>query len=254
MMLGMGLWPGSVASPRLDPARLFAGSESGFALDLARDTLSTMTPGTGVSSITTFVKGMTFAQATSTKRPTYQLDGQLPYLQFDGVDDGMSMAGFSMGATDAVTVVAAIRRSQSANLEDVIGLTTNPGNAGAFVLASTYDAASNTAGFSSRGSGSVSAARAGSTAQGTPVILTGQADISLDRSLIRRNGAEIQPNAGDQGTGNWAAGDLFLGARGDTSRFFNGRIYALLLINRILTTEELVFAEAWAASRCGVTL
>lgn len=250
-----------VLRPRgFNPATLFAsGAELGFVLDLASDALSTRTPGTGVQTITTAVKGRTFSQGTTTARPTYQLDGSLPYLQFDGVDDWMSIASLSFGATDAVTVIAAMRRGQNVNVEDVFGIGINPqGGAypGAFCLASTVDAGTDNAGFTSQGNpgGAASFARAASTSVATNYVVAGIADISADTCIARRNGVQIQSTVTDQGSGNWGVYDAYLGARGGTSRFFNGRLYALIVINRVLTAGELAGAEAWAASKCGVTL
>ena len=186
---------------RFNPASLFGSGETGFVLDLDADALSTRTPGTGVQTITTAIKGVTFSQATTTRQPTYQLDGARPYLQFDGVDDWMSLASLDMGGSDAVTVIAGMRRGQNVNAEEVFGITTTPTAAnGSFVLAATSDAASDSVGFASKGDGTNALARAGS------------------------------------------------------SRFFNGRLYALIVINRVLTAGELAGAEAWAASKCGITL
>lgn len=248
--------PFVLRSRGFNPATLFAsGAELGFVLDLASDALSTRTPGTGVQTITTAVKGRTFSQGTAGSRPTYQLDGSLPYLQFDGTDDWMSTVSLSLGATDAVTVVAAMRRGQNVNLEDIFGITTTPTAAnGSFVLAATSDASTDNMGFSSKGDGANALARAGSSSVGVNYVLTGVGDISADTCLIRRNGSQIGTSANDQGAGNWTAADAYLGARAGSSRFFNGRLYALIVVNRILTAGELAGAEAWAASKCGITL
>lgn len=251
---------GGSPPPAFDPASLFSGSDGGFVLDLARDTLSTTTPGVDVSSITTFVRSIEFFRGGSGRTPKYQLDGSLPYLQFDGVDDWMATSGgLLLGATDAVTVIAAMRRGQNVNVEDVFGIGVNPqGGAypGAFCLASTVDAGTDNAGFTSQGNpgGAPSFARAASTSVATNYVVTGIADISADTCIARRNGVQIQSTATDQGSGNWGVYDAYLGARGGTSRFFNGRLYALIVINRVLTAGELASAEAWAASKCGVTL
>jgi hypothetical protein len=262
MMLGLGITLGAAAfrgagggspPPAFDPASLFSAGEAGFVLDPTRDTLSTTTPGAGVSSITTFVRSVTFNRGGGGLTPTYQLDGSLPYLQFDGVDD--YMLGSAASAGDAVTVVAAMRREQNAVVEDVLGITSNPtGNNGTFALAATADAASDNIGFNSKGTGANALARAGSSSVGVNYVVTGIGDISADTCLIRRNGVQLGTNANDQGTGDYNGGTVFLGSRGGTSRFFKGRLYAMIVIYRSLTAGELANAEAWAAGKCGITL
>jgi hypothetical protein len=56
----------------------------------------------------------------------------------------------------------------------------------------------------------------------------------------------------DQGTGQYGTYPLFLGARGGTTRYLNGALYALVAFNRLLTDEELRLLEDWVAARCGV--
>ena len=194
---------------------------------------------------------------TGANQPILRQDGAVKYLDFDGSNDWLeSRYLVDIGTTDAVTVIAGIMRDQNVNAEDVIGWKNNPANTSTFVLAPTFDAASDTAGFASRGAGTSSGARAAATSIGTKYVLTGIGDISTDLTEIRRNGAVIQSRTDvDQGTGNYTNNQrLYLGSRGGSSRFFNGRVYALVLINRVLSGTELANAEAWVASPTGVTL
>ena len=73
-------------------------------------------------------------------------------------------------------------------------------------------------------------------------------------AIIRRNGVQMQLTSTDQGSGGYVTNAAYLGARGGTTRFFNGRLYALLVVNRVLTGTELTNAEAWVASKCGITI
>lgn len=85
-------------------------------------------------------------------------------------------------------------------------------------------------------------------------MLTGIGDISLDTAVVRRNGVQLGSSATDQGAGAYQNAVAYLGSRGGSSRFFNGRVYALLLINRVLSGTELANAEAWVASKTGITI
>lgn len=248
------------------PALLFDGSVKGLWIDpqdrstLFQDTAGA-TPVTDLGQSIARIndksgQGNHFTQGTALSRPQYNWDDQQQeYLYFDGVNDWLSAAAYNWGV-DAVTVVAAFTRRQSAVTEELLGISTTPTSAnGSFVLAPTSDTASNNAGFASKGTGTNALARAGSTLVGsTPYVFTGIGDISADTCLIRRNGLQIGTSANDQGTGNYGNYPMYLGSRGGASRFYRGELYALFAIGRVLTAPELVYAERWAASKCGVTL
>jgi len=196
-----------------------------------------------------------FEQFTATKRPILRHDGVVKYLDFDGVDDWMQAQSFYDLNSGAVTVIVGLMRDQNTNMEDVLGWGSNPADVNRWRMCATFDASTNNAAFASRGSTGDAGARAADTLVGTKYVLTGLGDISADTSIIRRNGVEILASAADQGTGNYAnAQPVFLGARGGTARFFNGRVYALMYINRVLAGDELANAEAWVASKTGVTI
>lgn len=243
---------------------LFANGEQGIIIDpyrigsLSQDSAGS-TPVTAAGQSVGLARDMSgrgnnASQATALARPVYQVASGRAYLAFDGVDDFLSSASVTW-ATDEVTVIAAMWRNQNTNTEDLIGFGSNPTvNNGTWVLAATPDAASNNIGMASKGAGSNALARAGSSTTGTAWVVTGQAKISTDTCLIRRNGAQQQAVATDQGAGIYAAGVLNIGRRSTGFRPFNGRLYGLFAINRLLTSGELAQVEAWAASRAGITI
>lgn len=247
------------------PALIFAGGYKGIVLD--PEVLSSMSQDTaGATPVTAAGQSVGRildrsgnalhpVQATAAAKPTYQVDGSTrPYLSFDGVDDWMGTTSVTWG-TDEVTVIAAVTRLQDAVLADLLGLSTTPGTVGGnFVLASTSDAATTNAGFASSGDTGNALARAASTPINSQIVLTGMGRIGNDTALIRRNGVQIQSVTTDQGAGLYNAAPLYIGARGGASRFFQGRIYGLLAINRLLNPTELALAERWMAAKCGVTL
>lgn len=256
--------------PAFDPATLFGAGEKGIVIDLHTATMinGTFNPvvvGEGVErlypQVYNYSTSLAFRQTTTSARPVLQQSGAVRWLSFDGTNDWMSTiagTGFNnidTGGSDAVTLIAGLRRGQSANMEDVFGLSSNPpGTAGTYRLCPTFDAASDNAAFASRGDGSDAGARAGSTLVSTDYVLTGVGDISSDTTVVRRNGVQLGSSATDQGAGTYQNNVAYLGSRGGTSRFFNGRLYAILMINRVLTAVELSNAEAWVASKCGITI
>ena len=263
LAIGLALSGAALRGPAWSPAALFRGGANGFWLDPGRiagvwqDAAGTV-PATAAGQPVGLIgdlsgTGHDFAQGTSAARPTLQQDaGGRHYLQFDGVDDWLSTPSFPRGS-DAVTIIAALARNQSVNLEDLAGQSANPpGNAGTWVLAATYDASSNTVGFASRGSGGSAPGRASTTLPGSRVVITGQGKVGTDTAIIRRNGVQVGSSSVDQGSGEFGSYPVFIGARGGSMRFFNGALYGLLAINRLLTAEELILAEGWAAARGGV--
>lgn len=262
---------GASAPPAFNIADLFTAGSYGMYMSVT-DNVMLDAAGTSASideavyeayfnyAIGSGVSGSTaqFWQAIDANRPILRQDGALRYLDFDGTTEAglTSRSLVDIGTTDAVTVIAGIMRDQNVNAEDVIGWSNNPANTSTFVLASTFDAASDNAGFASRGSGASSGARAGGTSIGTKYVLTGIGDVSTDLAEIRRNGVVLQSRTNvDQGTGNYNAKQtIYLGSRGGSSRWFTGRVYALVLINRVLSGTELANAEAWVASKTGVTI
>lgn len=207
--------------------------------------------GSGVAGSTA-----SFRQITTANQPVLKQDGSVRYLDFDGVNDGLvSRSTVDIGTTDAITVIAGILRDQNVNMEDIVGWGSNPADVNKFRLCATFDASTNNAAFASRGSTGDAGARAADTLTNTKYVLTGLGDISADTSIIRRNGVQMAASATDQGTGNYTANqNLHLGSRGGSSRYFNGRLYALVVINRVLSGAELANAEAWVASKTGITI
>lgn len=238
-------------------AAFFAGTP-GVAFDLTdmgtlyqdsgRTTLVSAT-GQPIGSATDLSgNGKHATQATTAQKPAYQ-----GYASLDGVDDGLVTPALALSGTDAITVVASIRKSSDAATGIVLELTGNSGINAAFALFAPVGAAA-TFGWRSRGTADSLATSPASYAAPTTVVLTGSGDISADTCALRVNGAQAVAQANDQGTGNYAADVLFIGRRNGASSPFNGRLYRILVIGRALTADEISRAERWCAQPAGVTL
>ena len=59
---------------------------------------------------------------------------------------------------------------------------------------------------------------------------------------------------GDQGTGNYGNYPLYIGRRGGAALPFNGHIYGLIGIGKLVSDNEIVNIEKELAKRVGVTL
>jgi hypothetical protein len=85
--------------------------------------------------------------------------------------------------------------------------------------------------------------------------LSGQGDVASDVATVRVNGTVRETVTTDQGTGNYLAYPLYIGARAGTSLFFSGHLYGLIArFGPNLDTGKISSTETWVASRTGITI
>lgn len=263
--------PPPVDSPPLDPpppapwtpASLFASGVQGAWYDpsdiatLFQDTAATA-PVTATGQAVAVMQdksglGRHLTQPTLAKRPTYQTDGTLHWLNFDGVDDFLSVASFDLSATDKVTIFAGIYTASDAS-GLYLELSTNANSfTGTFwagrVAASTFSAfARGTAGVSAN----QLARSAAAFAPPSKNVVTNSHDIAGNLSQVRVDGANGGvAGTGNKGTGNFSNRSLFLGMRGGASLPFQGRVYGLVLHGTLSTAAEISYAETYLAMKAG---
>jgi hypothetical protein len=220
------------------PLILFSASEPGVWYDpsdittLFQDTAGT-TPVTETGQAVARIndksgRGNHATQATLDNRPTYQVDSNgLPYLSFDGVNDGLATSTITPG-TDKTQIFAGVRKftgtgtivelsaaiSSNAGIAfeaNTTGEIASTGPVGARSFAAWTNVQPSTSVFS------VCADRAGATAV-------------AEWPAIRRNGVQVSAtytlNGGS--VGNFGAFPLYVGRRGGTTQPFNGRLYGLV--------------------------
>jgi hypothetical protein len=222
--------------------------------------------GDGVSGL--FIWGFDLrptSQATGLIGPTYQrvaaatvydTAGFLPYLAFDGLSWSMSTNSIDFSAGDKVTAWAGVRKLSDAQRGNIIelGNLETPTN-GSFFLNGPLIGATPRYSFASAGTASQNATYT-NAAVAAPVtnVLTGIGDISGDSAILRVNGAQAASNTGDQGTGNYGNYSMFIGARADTSLFFNGWMYSLTVRGAQSSASEISAMESWVAGKTGVSI
>jgi hypothetical protein len=187
----------------------------------------------------------------------YDTNGFLPFLVFDGSDDGMSTSAIDFSGTDKMTVVSGWRRLANGGipLELSSAVGSNPGSFYVF----SGDRSNATGAIwtvSSRGTATDSANQAVETAANynAPLtnLVTGLFDISGDLTILRINGTQVGTATGDQGSGNFGSTyPLFIGARNNASLRFNGRLYSLIIRGAASSASEIDATEAWVNARTG---
>lgn len=183
---------------------------------------------------------------TSAARPVVATGGT--GLEFNGTNQCMSTPEIDFTGTDEITIIAAIRRDLSGTDRLLIELGTSNSQTGKFYLAAPEGAIEYAS--LSVGTATVSAnQRAEAHVSGTPStnIITATHQISSDLSKIWVDGVPGTNAVGDKGVGNFRSDRLYIGSRATTSLFFDGRLGGLLIIDRILTAEELTRAEDYFA-------
>tara|TARA_R110000868_G_scaffold4418_4_gene27728 strand:- start:2905 stop:4302 length:1398 start_codon:yes stop_codon:yes gene_type:complete len=209
------------------------------------------------------IPGHHATQATAAKRPTYQTDGTLHWLAFDGVDDAMATPSINFTATDKMSVFTGLRK-----LSDAVGYglvcelstatgTSLPGSFGWFAP-------------SAGGTGSyytIVAQSSGSSfdmfTYAAPItnVFTLQLDFGgatrLAALKARVDGAIPVIYGGSDaapGVGNFGNYPLYIGARAGTSLYFNGNLYGLTVRGASSVAAEVAEAEAITAELAGITL
>jgi hypothetical protein len=174
-----------------------------------------------------------------------------PYLAFDGTDDSFSTSSIDFSGTDEMTVFAGVTKLSDATFVPVVELTSNSDSTnGSFGLFTPFNTATADIGWQARGTTLRDAVATG-VASPITSVMTGTADISAPNVVLRRNGAQADTDTGSLGTGNFANAAMFIGSRGGSSRYLNGRLYSLAVLGRTATAAEITAMEAWVNGKTG---
>ena len=198
-----------------------------------------------------------FATSSAT-RPILQRNATTGayYLVFDGADDFLRTNNIDFAMTDKVSLFAGVRKLAD-SIQIVAELSANVGsNVGSFYLVAGIDIG--VTGYTSTGRGT--SAGAGLAARNftylapDTAVLSAKHDISGNLSSMRRNGVVGIDGTGSKGAGNFGNYPLYIGRRGGTLLPFNGHIYSLIGIGRLVTNAETTALEKLIAKNTGVTL
>lgn len=253
LRLGMGLSKPARTSggaPAFTPASLFTGTDEGFWApvttarlwqDTARTTPVT-TSGDPIASwqLTTRTGVIYATQSNTSLRPTYNVDGNgRGRIQFGSGSFLATPTITPPGDVCQVFLTHSIVTSDTRCLVEMSN--TSDSNAGSFFL---YQLFGNTR-FRTRGTNS-SESLSGTPTPPTQEYLTCLGNIGGDSGILRRNGTQVASDTADQGTGNYLAYPIFIGARGNGSLGTDGAFYGLIVrFGPALTAGQITDTEAW---------
>ena len=244
--------------------KLFSNNEQGFFYD--PNDLSTMyqdaagaIPVTDVGQPVGLIRDKSGRnnhafQTNSASRPILRKNAVTGanYLEFDGSDDFLQSNNIDFTATDKVSLFTGVRRLSDAGVSIIAEFSTNSVlNTNSFYLVALSNSALQ---FNSRGSGNSATTSSQRFPAPAPVVISSVGDISGKVSKIRANSGGYAVNVGDQGTGNYGNYPLYIGRRGGAALPFNGHIYGLIGIGKLVSDNEIVNIEKELAKRVGVTL
>jgi len=195
--------------------------------------------------------------ATTYQRVTTATDyadiGLPRYLEFDGVDDAMATQSVDFTGTDEVTLVAGQYKASDATTGILIEAGPDSGtNGGTFGILAPSSSGGNSYRLQSRGTGVAIAGTGTFAAAPDLAVISGLADISANIATLRRNATVVGVSSTNQGSGNYTARSLYIGARTGTSLEFNGRIHQLIIRGATTAGALLDQTEAYVARKTGV--
>lgn len=253
--LGDGWWTCSVT-------RVADGSGSTnilcYLVPLGTSAMSASYTGDGVSGIyvtqadTQLVSPTNRYQRVNT--PTsYDSVGFPKYLSFNGSNQSMSSPVIDFSALNKMTVAAGV---QAVNLAPAaIGMILNHSATGYNAFSLQAPNAPNAVAMVWTGDSGSAGSAIGGLASPLTATITATVDLAAPAGRMRLNGAYGPLSTAPTGGGTFKAGALFIGAMtGAGQRFFNGRIYSII-VRGAETAEPLLLAvENEVAQKTGVTL
>ena len=194
-------------------------------------------------------------QTTSASRPILRKNAVTGanYLEFDGSDDFLKTNAIDFTATDKVSLFAGVRKLSTVEGMVLELSSTGATNNGVFYLASPAGPSfPNQVLFFNKGT-IYSSAQNPDLPPPRDVVVSAKGDITNDTTLLRTNGLQFS-SASNLGTGNYGNYPLYIGRRGGTSIPFNGHIYSLIGVGKLVSDNETIAIEKELAKRIGVTL
>ena len=194
-------------------------------------------------------------QTTSASRPILRQNAITGayYLEFDGSDDFLQTSSINFTATDKVSLFAGVRKLSDAVTAIVCELSANlNNNVGCFYLAAPPGINVQRFGLVVKGN-TLGNVESGTLPAPISATLSTRIDLSSNKTNLRTNGV-LTTNTSNFNGGNFGNHPLYVGRRGGASLPFNGHIYGLIGIGKLVSDNETTAIEKELAKRLGVTI
>lgn len=171
------------------------------------------------------------------------------YLRFDGAATAMQTNAINFTGTDKMTVVAGVQWN---NFGDTTGhMVVNHNSTGfkSFFMIAPSTTANAIASSISGSSAYISRTETGLSAGAYTAVLTQAGSLTPASLELRRNSLAVGGVSGSTGGGSFANTPLFIGSQsGGATRFFNGRLYGLIVRGAQTPLSQIETTEAWMAA------
>ena len=178
------------------------------------------------------------------------------YLEFDGSDDSLQTNNINFTATNNVSLFAGVRKLRDASTAVLCELSDNSTNInGTFAL---FAPTTPNALYQFRSKGTLATVFAMSPANTYPAphtaVLTGLGSTALNLAVLRLDGVQLASRSTAQGVHVYGNYPLYIGRRAGTSLPFNGHLYSLIGVGKLVSEDEVVAIEKELAKQAGVAL
>ena len=194
-------------------------------------------------------------QANASARPIYQTDGTLHWLAFNGISHSISTPTINFSATNELSILTALQPLSTGGVDMVLEMSpTADTNTGAIALLAPANSIPIRI-YSKGNSGSGVNLLGGMYAAPNTHQVTSLSKISPPILTLRADGgANVISSTSTQGSGNYGNWPLYIGSRNNSSLFFQGNIYGLVVRNALTSGALLTGAETAMAAKAGLTV
>lgn len=203
------------------------------------------------------IQGNHATQTTSTSRPTYQTDGTLHWLTFDGVDDWLVTPTITPGANIAQVMNGMRVTGTGLGIVAELGNDTTSGDIRTYVTGVANTFVAGLRGSSGTG-GQATSARTPPYSAVFFANIDGNGLSINDQILLRTNGADDEGATfgGYPGVVSaFSTNPIYIGRRTGTTFPLNGRIYGLIVrFGDSLSDQQRAQSESYLAGKTGVVI
>ena len=261
---------GDVFKPTFDQLikSLFANGEQGFFYD--PNDLSTMFQD-AVGTIPVTAVGQPVGrildksgrnnhayQTTSASRPILRQNAVTGanYLEFDGSDDFLRTNNIDFTGTDKVSLFAGVRKLNDLTGGVVIEFSDRSSSIRSFRIYAGESSLATGPHWSFVVRGNVNSFAVTPATYPSPIsnVLAGKSDLTTYTVTLNVDGVEEARSLTDTGVIDYSNYPLYIGRRAGTSLPFNGHIYGLIGVGKLVSDAETLVIEKELAKRLGVTL